>query len=259
MRGWRGASSMNAKTLISRVAAGEPPHEVLDLDEMARKAPTGIAGLWAKRRAPYHLVLIHLDDLYTESCWQSGEEITTARLEQLFKKHIVGQITMWWDGDCDSFTVGTSAARHGYGPLLYDLAMWKARQESAGEGLMPDRSSVSYSAGDLWAYYFKNRKDVKKTELPSIGGSGYPDEHDTGELDDLPFGDKGLDIMPDCWRHGEDELDTEYYILRRPPVKEVEANGAKLLKFLASYEFEEAEVSKILRKVGGWFFNQRPR
>jgi hypothetical protein len=61
------------------------------------------------------------------------------------------------------YTIGLSKATKGYGPRLYDIVMEAAT--SAGGMLTSDRSAVSDSARAVWAYYFKNRGDVKKTPL----------------------------------------------------------------------------------------------
>lgn len=56
-----------------------------------------------------------------------------------------------------------SAAKSGWGPLAYDIALSLHKN-----GLMPDRSSVSPAAGKVWAFYDQNRKDVKKLQLDDI-------------------------------------------------------------------------------------------
>jgi len=52
------------------------------------------------------------------------------------------------------------AARKGYGPLMYDIAL-----SMAPKGIVPDRKHVSVHARKVWAYYFYNRHDVIKTPL----------------------------------------------------------------------------------------------
>jgi hypothetical protein len=56
-----------------------------------------------------------------------------------------------------------SAAVHGYGPLMYDIAMSQFKN-----GLMPDRRSVTGSAKKVWKYYSDSRADVKKLPLDNI-------------------------------------------------------------------------------------------
>lgn len=53
-----------------------------------------------------------------------------------------------------------SAARKGYGPLMYDIVL------SAFGSLMPDRTDVSPSASKIWKYYNEKRRDVLKSNLP---------------------------------------------------------------------------------------------
>lgn len=61
------------------------------------------------------------------------------------------------------YYVGLSSATKGYGPRLYDILMEAVSEK--GSMLTSDRSSVSPDAKAVWAYYFKNRGDVKKTPL----------------------------------------------------------------------------------------------
>ena len=67
------------------------------------------------------------------------------------------------DGSClDGWIVGGSLATTGFGPLLYEIAIeWSSQN---GEGLTPDRKSVSTYAGRVWANYMA-RTDVEKTQL----------------------------------------------------------------------------------------------
>lgn len=55
-------------------------------------------------------------------------------------------------------------ADHGYGPMLYDIAM-EIIYLIGGAGLMPDRDTVSDAARAVWAKYY-NRKDINKKPLP---------------------------------------------------------------------------------------------
>lgn len=61
------------------------------------------------------------------------------------------------------YTIGLSKASKGYGPRLYDVVMEAAT--AAGGMLTSDRNQVSDAARAVWAYYFNNRSDVKKTPL----------------------------------------------------------------------------------------------
>ena len=62
------------------------------------------------------------------------------------------------------------AARHGYGPLLYDLLLELAYLSGAS-GVAPDRSGVSDEAERVWDHYAEQRSDVGSSPLPE----GYPE------------------------------------------------------------------------------------
>lgn len=65
--------------------------------------------------------------------------------------------------DSNLYAVQASAATKGYGPQLYDIVMEAAT--AAGAMLTSDRRTVSQAAKGVWAYYFNNRSDIKKTRL----------------------------------------------------------------------------------------------
>lgn len=57
----------------------------------------------------------------------------------------------------------TDETTHGWGPLLYDIAIeWSSK---IANGLAPDRSAVSPYAYAVWKKYLNNRPDVIKTQL----------------------------------------------------------------------------------------------
>jgi hypothetical protein len=67
-------------------------------------------------------------------------------------------------GPCDgAFIVVSTMATKGWGPMLYDVAMEVATQN--GNGLTPDRRSVSNAAQNVWSYYFNDRGDVQSYQL----------------------------------------------------------------------------------------------
>jgi hypothetical protein len=60
-------------------------------------------------------------------------------------------------------TKHSAVSEHGYGPLMYDIAL-----SAIYPGfLMADRKNVSKSARIIWEYYFNNRTDVNKVFMPS--------------------------------------------------------------------------------------------
>ncbi len=77
------------------------------------------------------------------------------------------------DGQClDAYEVNTAHASHGYGPLIYDVAMELATQH--GGGLVSDRRSVSKEAWNVWNFYLRNRPDVRAVQLDLIPKEGGP-------------------------------------------------------------------------------------
>ncbi len=66
---------------------------------------------------------------------------------------------------CDNaWEVVKSRADHGWGPLLYDVAI-----ELLGDtGLMCDRNSVSPDAKRVWEFYLENRPDIESAQLDIV-------------------------------------------------------------------------------------------
>ena len=57
------------------------------------------------------------------------------------------------------------AVTHGWGPMLYDVAM-----ECAGQrGLMSDRFNVTEEARQVWQFYDTQRQDVSKQQMDNMG------------------------------------------------------------------------------------------
>ena len=87
----------------------------------------------------------------------------THELENISKQFVIGALAVSrnppWGKAYGSSAIEFSAAKPGYGPILYDIAM------SYEKGLTPDRYSVSASAKKVWNFYLKNRSDVKKLPL----------------------------------------------------------------------------------------------
>lgn len=89
----------------------------------------------------------------------TGTEITATYFKNAEREGFVSAKKM----SSDLYTVGLSKASKGYGPRLYDIVMEAAT--AAGGMLTSDRNQVSNAAKSVWAYYFNNRSDVKKTPL----------------------------------------------------------------------------------------------
>ena len=74
---------------------------------------------------------------------------------------------MWGNGPCGgAWQVQEANADHGWGPLLYDVAIEFATMRA--NGLVPDRREVSMAARNVWRYYFSNRSDVKSHQLDNL-------------------------------------------------------------------------------------------
>jgi len=72
------------------------------------------------------------------------------------------------EGSCDgAWVVMEAEASEGWGPLLYDVAIEWATI-NGGQGLTPDRTSVSKEALAVWDFYLKNRSDVNNSQLDNL-------------------------------------------------------------------------------------------
>ena len=67
-----------------------------------------------------------------------------------------------------------SSADHGWGPLLYDVAMEWATMK--GSGLMSDRAGLSPHSKAVWQYYYDNREDVKVRQLDDLKNTLTPQD-----------------------------------------------------------------------------------
>lgn len=73
--------------------------------------------------------------------------------------------------------VMNSAARKGFGPTMYDLAMYQF-----GCPLFSDRDSVSPSAENVWDFYMKKRSDIKRLPFDDIENPKTPSREDDAEV-----------------------------------------------------------------------------
>lgn len=71
--------------------------------------------------------------------------------------------------ECDGvWTVSNSAAREGYGPLMYDIAM----SHISPQYMTADRDSVTPEAHDVWKFYYSKRREEFNTKpLEDLGCS----------------------------------------------------------------------------------------
>lgn len=104
-----------------------------------------------------------------------------------------------------------TAARSGYGPMMYDIAM-----ADVG-GLIADRGSVSDDARGIWSFYKNKRPDVEKKQIDNYLNPTTKTEEDDGE------------------RHEEepgDSLDYAYFLKNGPNVSMLKANHEAALPML---------------------------
>jgi len=73
----------------------------------------------------------------------------------------------------DAMMVAFSDASHGWGPMLYDIAI--EISTLLGGGLVADRTNLSPEAYDVWDFYHKNRYDAKQVQLDNEDGELTPD------------------------------------------------------------------------------------
>ena len=111
---------------------------------------------------------------------------------------LIGGIPKGKYGNCDNaMRVMSVRTPHGWGPLLYDIAIEWATLKSTG--LIPDRMAVSRDANNVWDYYMNNRPDVKKTQLDNLEDSfknGPQDDCEqlVGDIfnEDIPWQDSSM-------------------------------------------------------------------
>ena len=85
-------------------------------------------------------------------------------------------------------------AEHGWGPMLYDVAMEWASQN--GGGLTSDRNTVSAAAEGVWDYYLSNRSDVQSMQLDDLKNTITPEEEDNCNQNAASEGDYGTKYEP---------------------------------------------------------------
>ena len=104
----------------------------------------------------HKIIRTHYDPVVTFSLvWQSkGSSVETGKITITQDPHRNGPCSDAWE-------VISASARHGFGPLLYDLAM----EYAGSDGMMADRRSVSADAWRVWNFYLNSRPDVKPKQL----------------------------------------------------------------------------------------------
>ncbi len=118
--------------------------------------------------------------------------------------------------------VGSSHAPHGFGPLLYDVAL----ESSGTAGLTSDRTSVSSDASGVWGYYMRNRSDVQVKQLDDKNNWLTPEKEDNCEQEIEGGGGTAVDMFPDSPRAWVDSpLSKVYFKSGTPVLSELERRG----------------------------------
>lgn len=108
-----------------------------------------------------NIIMRNLNDSKTFNRKQFQVKSTQFIAQTITSESIYGFISVAKPSGCGGlYKIALSAAKKGYGPLMYDIAL------SSRGSLMPDRVIVSPSASKIWKYYNEKRKDVLKTKLP---------------------------------------------------------------------------------------------
>ena len=123
-----------------------------------------------------------------------------------------------------------AGATHGWGPLLYDVAM----EVVGGAGLMADRQSLSKAAFNVWSVYM-SRGDVVKKQLDDTENTLTPGDEDNCDIDTAIHhsGLKVADVFNSDWSD-EDGAD----LLLGSPVMKVytkEPTTIQKLKVMGRY------------------------
>jgi len=148
-----------------------------------------------------------------------GEEY---RIELTGNDRSIGSITLGPAGQesepcLGAYKINMSHAEHGWGPMLYDVAMEIASMYASG--LIPDRLDVSPEARKVWQYYHDNRPDVEVVQLDDIWNTLTPDEYDNC-LQDVARGDV---VYPDEWT--DSPLSKLYGVDGSPTIDKLKSMG----------------------------------
>lgn len=127
-----------------------------------------------------------------------------------------------------------SVAQKGWGPLLYDAALWVVAENGNFSGyngyLMPDRNNVFFGARRVWTHYAEKRKDdVQIREIvEGCPSHGYPDPDPVldrmykAKMNRPAFA--GMDALYRRWIAVRDDLETRLGLDR----EEIEAALVKM-------------------------------
>lgn len=132
--------------------------------------------------------------------------------------------------------VEKTAARKGWGPFMYDVAM------AVLGGLTPDRRFVSPSANNIWSRYKNDRPDVTAKPLDDANRPRTPSTEDDSSFMHPESGDPG-DVP-------QNPLNYAYFIESGPDIARLEANHKAIEGDLAKYAIAIEAMSQ-------WFFGMK--
>ena len=144
------------------------------------------------------------EEFYYEDLRQHVREFPVKKLAQV---SVLGYIELQHPDDpCNGAKeVVHSAAKSGYGPLMYDIAM-----SVSNGGIVSDRMSVSDDAMGVWDYYMNNRSDVEAHPLDDAEDPKTPPPGDDCGFHHPDFGDdENLDLMSLNHSYTGDPVDVE--------------------------------------------------
>ena len=139
--------------------------------------PDGVGIAYRQQNQSMTVMYYHIGDKTPLSGGWKGSRALAQRGLPIGKVTIGRQLLPDYRGECSgAFEVHGSSATHGWGPMLYDVAMELATIH--GGGLMSDRDSVSGSARKVWDYYAANRGDVTGIQMDDLENTLTPEEED---------------------------------------------------------------------------------
>lgn len=162
-----------------------------------------------------------------------GEAQAAALDDEMFS-HLYAKITVRPTAPGKGYgakTVANTAAKKGYGPLIYDIGM------ALVKGLIPDRETVSADARKVWSYYKNNRSDVDAKKLDNIMNP----KTKTPKDDAFVYEKEGE----------ESPLNYAYFIKNAPEVSKL-LNNHKV--FLKNLSMTKAQVDDVFQRAGDRFF-----
>lgn len=132
--------------------------------------------------------------------------------------------------------ISTSAAKKGYGPMMYDIAMDKWGR------IAPDRSNVSPGANKIWDFYASKRGDVKRLQFDDVEDPRTLPKEDDATLHDSTDTKDPLNAAYEGAKINTDSL---------------EKIGEKFIQWAVSANIDPNKIKRELRHAGARYFVKR--